>query len=472
MRVMLIITVVVFLAGCMPPTILMSPLAPVAPILPMLASCDTSAMPRPAPGAGPVAVPAGFNGGTLTGGSLTLQNPIHLDENGADLLIVVDGDLIVGADILFPQMMNTANAASLNITLVSLNGKVQIDPGIKVGTGTAASGASGNRNLAAMQGSAGGTIKVIAVNILLRGVLMGHVGGAGGDMIVNGGGNIFTNAANGGRGGDVVLCALETIVGDQLAGAVSAGTGSGGGGRGGNVSIDTVGTANGKAGDGGIAGDVHLIGTDPGGSPVQLTNTAVFMGWLGGEGGLAHVDAGFSSFNTNGFSAEAKGGWGGQGGAVLFLQAVHVFGKGRYASGHGGNGKEAFAYGNGGTDAAAIPPQGSGPGGNAYAWGGHGGPTGPTPMIPIPNKPPVRGVTGTPGSGGLAQSQSGTGGDGLFGGIFAGFVPASPSGLATAHGGKNGANQGPAVPNSAGPNPIVVGGRGGWSAFAIQAGQR
>jgi hypothetical protein len=265
-------------------------------------------LPQPAKGAGPVNV---TGGGTFTGKSAVIKKPIQLKEGGRDLVVVVKEDLDVLANILFPPRMQRPNAPSLNITLVSLEGKVTIAKGVRIGGGMAANGIRGAGRAMAGDGVQGGNIKIVGVNIDVQGSLEGNRGGAGGSYTLIGGSDRPLLAGDGGTGGGICLCALDTI---RLNSAVA-----GKGGSGGNtvVTQDRQVALNGSFG--GDGGQVLIHGSDPGGANVQVQIGTAAGGDGSGGGGAAA--AAFTFGSRSGANAIAWGGMGGSGGTVRFRQA-------------------------------------------------------------------------------------------------------------------------------------------------------
>ena len=457
----IVILYALMLSGC--------PKKPAIVAKPVLPSCDTKAFQQPIAGAVPIAFPSMITGGTYVGKSAHITTPIKLDELDRHLLIIVNDELRVSADILFPYMLNS-KILPLKITLVSLQGTVRIDPNIKVGFGSSARGINGNRNFISGDGAAGGEIKIIGVNIENMGTIHGNNGGVGGKMIVGGGFlGITTKSSDGGRGGNVILCAMESITVGPSPGAKIAG---GIGGNGGELHITTIGDSDGKAGNGKNGGDLYLIGT--GSSPVMINNFGEINGGNGGHGEIAIVDV-RGVFTTDGASAVSKGGYGGKGGTVLFSNSVSIVNNSKYTAGSGGIGGSSYATANDGPSSRAgtlkplVFSSPSDEGGDAHSTGGMGGQSGDTINIPETFPPFTRlGIAGHPGSGGSTQSLAGAGGNGGTPILKFFIASGSQSGKATATGGKNGDNKG-GKSTIKGPMP-PVGVTGGRSVTAYEAG--
>jgi hypothetical protein len=430
--------------------------------------CELKGLPLVPAGAPPLALTAPAGGGTFVGSSGAINTAFELDVNADSLTIVVENDLDVNADVLFPDVIFTPDQPAKDIVLVSLGGRVLIKPGVRVGDGRAAPGSEGNPGLS---GVTGGRLELRGVTLDIGGQVIGNQGGLGGRSNfaagMTGGGATRTGGP-GGAGGAVHLCALESIA--IRSGAEVRG---GGGGLGGSTNINADGASSGTAGHAGAGSNVAFQGTGPAATPVGVTIDGLASGGRGGAGGRAAVTAADPADPANGANATAVGGDGGMGGSVNFTNAV-VMRLGTVVAGDGGNAAAVVPPG--------VPPQGvsalaqagfgepaligaGNAGGNATATGGNGGPAGAVPRIPTPAGI-VDGAAGTPGSGGDAVAYAGNGGVPGLGGNTGGA-----SGTGTARGGRNGAGAGPAAPAVSGPAP-AAGAAGGATAPATQAGTR
>ncbi|GAB5381189.1 MAG: hypothetical protein Alis3KO_16420 [Aliiglaciecola sp.] len=394
-------------------------------------------MPGIPTGAGPITLNgAASGGGIFTGKSAVISAPIQLRENGRDLVVVVEDNLDVNADILFPAFFTAKGVAPRNITLVSTNGTVTISAGVNIGGGLASASARGNP---AANGTNGGRIKIIGVNIDQQGKIVGNQGGASGSSNLTGVALPAAVSANGGIGGPIILCALESI---NLAAGSQAIAGKGG--LGGNTSAIGAASSSATSGAGGDGGHVYFTGTGPGGAQMQIfaAANARSEGGKGGTGGVAMADA-KSSGNGSAGVALSQGGRGGNGGTVNFMQSI-VIRMGVFKAGDGGNGATATAVGGNRANSLFLA---GGNGGNATAFGGNGRASGTVPQIPT-QAGIQPGQAGTEGSGGNANATAGNGGNAGRFSITGGF-----SGNATAAGGLNGRGVPPpgGAPATAGP---------------------
>jgi hypothetical protein len=428
------------------------------------APCSLKGLPLVPVGAPPLALTNPELGGTFTGSSGVIATAFELDVNADSLTIVVSGDLDVNADVLFPDVIFARDQPAKDILLASLDGRVRVAPGVRIGDGRAATGSEGNPGRG---GVTGGRLELISVTLDLGGRVIGNQGGIGGASNYAAGmfaAGTTRTAGLAGTGGTVDLCALEAI--HVRSGAEVRG---GGGGLGGSTNINADGTSRGTAGHAGPGADVAFKGT--GGTPVGVLIDGIATGGRGGPGGVAAVTAADPADPANGASATAVGGNGGMGGSVTFTDAV-VMRLGTVGAGDGGHAGGVRPPGVLVTTRSALAQAGVGTspfigagnlGGNATATGGNGGAAGAVPSIPTPAGL-VNGGAGTPGSGGDAIAYPGNGGvPGLASNA------GGPSGTGTALGGKNGAGAGPAAPAVSGP-AAAVGAAGGTAPAATQAG--
>lgn len=426
--------------------------------------CDTSNLKKPKIGSNPISLSTGAfsSGGTFTGKSITISSPIILDQTATDLEIIVEEDLDVNADIRLPQIV-IKDRPPINITLVSLNKKVTIADGVVVGGGWSAPGSTvKNRG---RQGVDGGTIKIIGINIDIRGKVVGNGGGLGGYVNV---GNLKKTegfGGDGGKGGKIILCALDSIhIGKSPGKLTSASVISGYGGPGGYSTAQGSKLAKSEGGRGGPGGNVDIHGTDPTGVDVQVFIEDTIKGGIGGGGGYSSAHA--NSVNRKSGNAKANGGPGNKGGTVTFSQAI-VMALGNVAAGDGGAGRPGAAIGGCGAQGWKYILVNGNNGGDATANGGKGGSEGTLPKIPTLLSGIVNGTPGRPGSGGQASAKAGNGGN-------AGKKSGSGgnSGISTATGGSNGRLAPPTGPPDIKGPYKPIGSIGGLAQRAFQNGAK
>jgi hypothetical protein len=406
------------------------------------------------------------NGGFYTGSTLKLPAGVNL-QLASSLVLVSAGTLQIDGIIQVGPV--AAGATAIDIILVSLEGDVIIGQnagvGFGVGPGGAAVAITGPLACATGGGASyGGLVKIVASkgSIRVLGTVAGQTGGNGGSATANDApppivlpmiGHVTAVGGEGGEGGDVRLCAFESM---SISGTVMSGEG-GAGGAAQSTAIDSR-SDDSQGGPGNTAGNVYLDGLA--GTPCQVAITGEVRANPGGRGGNAVANGGPPGA-TSGGDGGATGGDGARGGTVLFNNCV-VQPVGTVRAGIGGNGGDAEANGGLGANAALFWGWG---GGDANATGGDGGKPGATPTIPTPTGN-VQGIAAAPlgfawpsGKGGDADATGGNGGIG--GAIGAGGT----SGSATAQGGMSG-NTGAAggkkvVPGVAGaPAPGGAGGVG------------
>ncbi len=447
--------------------------------------CGLAGLPGVPAQSAPVVIDSTSIGGTYVGssGSVPAGAIVNLLE---DLTIVVENDLIIegaivsqphtsrGAQLLrillgqLPSQTPVAkllsqilNPGPLNVTLVSLKGKVQIAPSGHIDLGFTPKGDNDfqqSLSARAVGGDAddGGYIKIQGVNVDIQGNVRGQGSGDGGNATADAagasglpakllklfgiGGDAEATGGNGGAGGDVLLCADESI---HISGVVGAGYGGLGGVA--RAIADVGGPATAIAGQGKNGGNVQITGTGPASVQVFAKGGSMQGGDCDDYPNLLSAEAvGGSGFEAGG-RAKAEGSLGGSGGTVLFSNAV-VIELGSCQAGDGAAGGDASATGGNGTGIRMLnwgsAVQGDGyNGGPATATGGSSGAAGPLPLIPVP---PIgttqKGKAGYGNQGGDASAVGGAGSDGLplrLGGS---------SGRATAQGGSNGAGVSPGPP--------------------------
>jgi hypothetical protein len=415
-----------------------------------------------------------------------------------DLSIVATGDIRIDGQINFPSGRAT------NVVLVSLRGNITIGPTGIIGSGFARPGrnftASGVAPFAIGDfGDNGGYLKMVALeqSINIEGDVSGDNGGAGANVVASATrwqallarfgllaysgsyqpGSATAYGGQSGAGGDVILCAQESIhVGSAVpAGAhVRAGDSSKSGDATATSALGAlaVATASSITLGHGSGGDVIVSSTAPGivQLPVFIDVNSGINGGNGAKGGSADATA----EGGPGF-ANAQGGTGEAGGNVIYISTV-VFDANVKAgrppgtsSGNGGDGGPADALG--GPGPAGGKGGDGGKGGSALARGGSGAPPGlPPPVFLYGYVTPwvnLGGRLGSTGSGNSASAQPGNGGPAGTGGKSGGS-----SGTGVAIGGSNGAGRLPPPPVPGGPSgPVVSGPQPPNPATPTQGGQ-
>jgi hypothetical protein len=379
------------------------------------------------------------------------------------LTVIADGDLIVAGKIEVPPL--PPGASPVDINLISNNGKVVIAAGARVDAGLGAFGLTSLvRGLYARAvstaGGNGGLIRIKGVNIEIAGIVSGATGGRGGVAQAIGasfwvfGGFAAAVAGEGGFGGDVILCAVDSIAisGQALSGF--GGDGALGLGQSSNGS-----DAYGQGGQGNDAGNLTLTGL--GGTPCQVffIGSGRVVGSPGGNGGNGRATGRPAPSGFSGGNATAVGGHGGKGGTVFFNNVVVVPPPtGSAKASIGGNGGAAQANAGAGGRGGITPLVQPGSGGDAWANGGDGGESGKTPSIPQSTGATVLGTPAAPipglvtGSGGNASATGGAAG-------APGILSAAASGgTSHAQGGANGAGLAatPVTSPPVGPAPVLA----------------
>lgn len=355
--------------------------------------------------------------------------------------------------------------APINVVLACRSGPVILGPNARLGVpGDAAFSPpqqilhDPDAKVAGRFGSAGGTYKLIAPAgvVDVQGSITAQDGGIGAyaeavglpsPFGLPGAGGAESRGGDGGAGGDVVICALDAI---RIAGPVYAG--NGGSGNGGTALAVLGQDARAQGGNGGRAGNVHLVGTG--------ANAQVFLGGrvtagLGGNGADSQANGGSAAGVTGrGGNAAAVAGDAGSGGTVFFTQCVATA-PGIVEAQCGGRPGVAYTIGGVGAPSGAI--FGAGVGGNADSKGGTFGPSGAVPVIPLPAGTANGKVLGGPIRGGRAVCTPGDGGAGGPPRLLTGPVPGAPSGSAKAQGGTGEASRRPPPPVTAAPVAPVPG---------------
>lgn len=380
-------------------------------------------------------------GGSFFGGTITVNGQNNLT---SDVSLVSEGDITINGTIAVAPQNPGANP--IDITIISVNGNVYISPGAQVSGGVAPAGSDDvSKTLPAKANSKagrnGGLVRIIGVNIDVHGYIFGADGGPGGKAeavpqvpvgVIGVPASAEAGAGCGGYGGDVLLCAKDSI---HVA-AVSSGPTivAGGGGVGGTAiaSSDLGNEARAAGGDSSDSGDVIFRGTGAnlqifidqaaevlGGDPNFTTGSC-----KGGKG-KATVK-GFQQAHDGG-KAEAWSGEGGKGGTVIFKRCRVNPTHGAATGGKGGDGGRADAVG--GAADSGQPGHANGfRGGAATSEGGQGGAKGRAPAIPLTSGAIDKGKSRGPGKGGTATAESGAGGAGFGAGRNGGSEPSNAMG--------------------------------------------
>jgi hypothetical protein len=246
----------------------------------------------------------GSFGPSTTGGSYTEPGPATLP-TGATMglsssltLIVTKGDIVIDGPML-AGMAAQPGDPPIDVILVAEEGDVIVSQtGVVSGSSSNSVHASDTGMYAlatSPAGANGGIIKLIGVNVNIAGHVTGMVAGWGGDADATGlsvagiGGRAIAVAGEGGAGGDVVICATDSIA---ISGTLE-------GGLGGISTFATARAANAsiacaELGSAGPGGDVWLRGRSSGSAcPVFFTGAGTATGGMGGFGGyLAHAIGG------------------------------------------------------------------------------------------------------------------------------------------------------------------------------------
>ena len=389
-----------------------------------------------------------------------------------DLTIIADGDLTIDGNIEVAGRGGLApfplfSTSEPNINLISLNGSVIVTQGTQIGplseSQPGADLVTGSGLVPAIGGDAAdaGYIRISGVSLEIAGFVRGISGGAGGDAIEDRTGgtaalealfeflNILQSSradgGRGGKGGDLVLCALEGIT-IAATGDVVGGFGGVGGFA--KAVADKGAPATATGGRCGDAGNVIINGMQPG---CQIRHEGDLAGGTGGRPVKPSAVAIGGTDAPVGGHATARGSDAGAGGTVIFNANCVLIGRGVVEAGDGPPGGDAEATGGNGGQLRAPPTSvfngAGGSGGNATAHGGAGGAAGATPAVPLdPFFPPTttNGRAGNNGAGGRATATPGNGGNAVA--TPAGMLRGGNSGAGEARGGPNGRGQGQATP--------------------------
>lgn len=444
------------------------PLQPPKPLPKETLDCDISRYQQMANTAAPVT--PGLTGGEFKVNTFTVTGNNRLDRS---LTLVTNQDLTVEGDITIPNFFQQPGNPSVNVTLVSLNGRVTIaGSAIVGGTGNAApaqdqdvQGKAASARTEA--GTNGGYVKIVGSVIDVQGQVYGCIGGDGGKALARGQAEVVAGVARegsataiagcGGYGGDVLLCAVD-MIGIRSTAVIRAASGGSGGKAEARADNGQDGIA--RAGDGGEGGDVRIASRDPNVScGVIVEPQAIIEGGNGGEvsEAIAYGGDGAATGKPDAGAGRATGGTGGKGGTVIFQHCRVSNGAGEVAAGDGGEGGRGKASGGLGENGTPSGYRG----GNAYAYGGQGGKTGTQPEWTDVNGNLIKGKNGSNEAGGSAIAKTGNGGSGQGPNGRGGW-----SGEGTARGGPSADGQ-PAneeVSQSAAPN-----GRDGGPGEEIQS---
>ena len=386
--------------------------------------CQIAPLPQPGPNASPLTLGREVTGGIFTASTVILPQQVKIKLR-KDLVIVAEKDMTMEGMIQGPSQL-IAGEPSVNITLVSLKGKIKISDTALIGQGFAASGKDSTHlsrpaKAVSEPGSNGGYLKIVAREIEIAGRIYGNIGGSGGTARANTaqapgffneslrrlslGGQATAVGAQGGFGGDVLLCGSESLrVGSTLSNHTAEVVGGDGGLAGSAEAIADQGSnAYVESGSGNQGGDVIIQGIAS--TPLQVFIDDVARGGSGGWGVKVAAKGGRGSFGKGGF-ARAVSGSGAKGGTVKFANAL-VMNVGIVRSGWGGRGGSAEALSGRGGHFWFYHSKG----GNVSAKEGKGGLPGEIPQIPVlPAGQMKQGSAGKPGLDGDADALPGDGG--------------------------------------------------------------
>lgn len=302
---------------------------------------------------------------------------------------------------------------------------------------------SGTSGVHATGEEAGGNAPVTVIRCAdhakLREVrIHGGAGGRGGTVHRFGTAPVAV-AAEGGRGGDLLVHVTGQL---EFTGALIGGTGGMGGNAGAEAMPDPgsrAPSAEARGGRGGIGGIVDVQASEVVGGGQRLDGR-------GGEGGYA------AALGADGKAEYAIGAQSQAGG-----NARATGGRGGASLNAGGEGGQAVSRAGNGAPGSAAAPDG-GAGGIGFARGGRGGRGSSTPAGPAQRR-------GTGGTGGTAGFYDGNGGDGFDRCVSGSEGPGGAGGIGGAVTGGPGAG-GPGARNDGGPGTVVAenlsnGGAGG-----------
>ncbi len=449
--IILVIFIVVVAAGIIyvlyhRPTGSVPPLpATLGPVPRPPADCSLVGLRLPGPGANRLTLTPTDTGGDFVGSAIDVPSAVTIKLTSS-ITLVAQGDLVINGDLKFPDVAQSPSPP-LSITLVSLQGTVRIGRFGRVGfgrvlaTGSVTASSARDGLAFAAPNTPGGFVKIVGVNIDIAGTVIGNTGDAFGGATAVGtnnprGGSAVALAAQGGFGGDVLLCGYESI-GIRSTGVVAGGDGGDGGFAKATASNGSVAFA--LAAPGGDAGNVlfnSVLLPAPFNAPttcqVFIERGGSVIGGRGGNGGPADAAGGNGVYVLvgRGGNGVAQGGNGGAGGTARFAARVVVTNNGSVTAGNGGIGGGARATGGAGLGGTLFNGYG---GGDATATGGAGGPVGAQPTLPLPDNTTAAGAAGVAGSGGNATATPGAGGPGAF--VF----PNGADGTGNALGGPSGA---------------------------------
>jgi hypothetical protein len=271
------------------------------------------------------------------------------------------------------------------------------------------------------------------VNVDVQGQVIGNQGGTGGDAsalppvpLLGTAVDCFADAAAGcgGNGGDILVCATDSIHVGRVGGAASIDAGNAGGGGNANAVAQAGYAAQSAGGHGLLSGNVIFRGmaadcqvfvdvtaTVTGGGSVNRVRAPGSATAQGGGPWVIH--------DEDGASAEAWGGSGTKGGTVIFEQCKVVAPHGMVNGGAGADGGMAQATGGDGYSGTRMFPDAR-KGGTGPAHGGRGGAAGKRPTIPLTDGRRDRGGVQASGHGGSAEATAGVPGQPFFMGRTAG----------------------------------------------------
>lgn len=382
---------------------------------------------------------------TTTGG-IYHKNKVYIDKNVriellSTLYIDAEEELIIDGTITMSA--SCSNIAPVNIFLVCKKGDIKIGIPAVIGTKhlewgglnqlEADGDVSSTANAIAQSppGVNAGQIKILAPwgTIEIKGKIKGLEGGRGGKAIADPSrsgtlkrGSAVAVSGQGGAGGDVIICRLDSTWIKPEA-FVEGGMG----GLGGKANAIALGRKDAWAvgGPGNEGGDVVFLGEDP--NTGIIIEGTIYAG-AGGDSGYASSLGGNDDGRGGKATSESKDAGGG--GTVIFKSCKVRPPYSAPGSGGGGHGEKVESQGGKGEDVPPIPPlpfplsailvksklYKGWAGGDAKSNGGNGGIPGSEPIIPLDTGGTDKGFQSPGGWGGDAEATQGSGGKGTPGG--------------------------------------------------------
>lgn len=306
-------------------------------------------------------------GGTITGKTFTVKPGVKTIALSTSLTLISDGDITISNKLTFATKKLKY---PVNISLISLNGDITLQNGSRLSPSSGRDAADLKQAVQLLQakpGINGGYIHLMAKNVNILGNIISGNGGQGGDARTKPKG-IPATAVGGdsGFGGDILICAKDTI---NITGAKVASGWSRDGGDAISESNAFRSDASSYSGRSSGAGDIIFTGTDKL-KPCQVNIKGQGAAVTTGSGGFANGGFATARAKGSGSHATAVAGAGGSGGLVLENNCVMTNNSAALiAYGRGGRGGRATAVGGDSTIAGVN-------GGDAKATGGNGGSSG------------------------------------------------------------------------------------------------